>query len=89
MPSSDGFVQAYNGQLAVDCDSMLIAGCQVAQSPIDSRQLPTMLRALCDLPIGKPTALLADALANSMSSGALPPTSRRILRSTVKSTIGV
>jgi len=61
MPSSDGFVQAYNGQLAVDCDSMLIAGCQVAQSPIDSRQLPTMLRALCDSPIGKPTALLADA----------------------------
>ncbi len=61
MPSSEGFVQAYNGQLAVDCDSMLIAACHVAQSSIDSRQLPTMLRALCDLPIGKPTALLADA----------------------------
>ena len=61
MPSSEGFVQAYNGQLAVDCDSMLIAGCQIAQSPIDSRQLPAMLGALCNLPIGKPTAVLADA----------------------------
>ena len=27
MSSREGFVQAYNGQLAVDCDSMLVAAC--------------------------------------------------------------
>jgi transposase len=31
MPSGDGFVQAYNGQLAVDVDSMLIVGAHLSQ----------------------------------------------------------
>jgi transposase len=61
MPSSEGFVQAYNGQLAVDCDSMLIAACHVTQRPIDVEQIKPVLRALNTLPIGKPWALLADA----------------------------
>lgn len=61
MPSSDGFVQAYNAQLAVDCKSMLVASCYVSQRPIDSVQIKPTLRLLNDLPIGKPAALLADA----------------------------
>jgi hypothetical protein len=61
MMSSDGFVQAYNGQLAVDCDSMLVAACHVTQRPADSLQIKPILEALTTLPIGKPSALLADA----------------------------
>lgn len=61
MMSSEGFVQAYNGQLAVDCDSMLVAACHVTQRTTDSLQIKPMLEALTTLPIGKPTALLADA----------------------------
>ena len=61
MMSSEGFVQAYNGQLAVDCDSMLVAACHVTQRTTDSLQIKPMLEALTTSPIGKPTALLADA----------------------------
>jgi transposase len=61
MPSTDGFVQAYNGQLAVDTHSLLILSAHLTQHPIDVRQLKPMLEALTQLPIGKPSALIADA----------------------------
>ena len=35
MNSSDGFVQAYNGQAAVDCASMFIVAAHLTQHPID------------------------------------------------------
>lgn len=46
MPSSrdkGAFVQAYNAQLAVDADSHVIVATTLAQSPIDSPQLPRVL----------------------------------------------
>ncbi len=61
MKSSDGFVQAYNSQLAVDVDSMLILSAHVTQHAVDARQLKPALENLMNLPIGKPSALLADA----------------------------
>lgn len=61
MPSSDGFVQAYNGQVAVDTKTSLIVSAHVTQHPVDMRQLKPTLEALKCLPIGKPSALIADA----------------------------
>lgn len=61
MPSAEGFVQAYNAQIAVDCDSLLIATCDVSQRTSDVRLIKPALQALTQLPIGKPMALLADA----------------------------
>ncbi len=61
MPSSEGFVQAYNGQAAVDTGSLLIVGAELSQRPIDCRLLKPMLRKLTALPVGKPHELLADA----------------------------
>lgn len=61
MHSSEGFVQAYNGQLSVDVDSMLIVGAHLTQEPTDVRQLKPALAILERLPIGKPSAILADA----------------------------
>src|SRR5665213_2085947 len=61
MHSNDGFVQAYNGQAAVDCGSMFIVAAHLTQHPIDVTQVKPMLNALANLPIGKPSALLADA----------------------------
>jgi transposase len=61
MRNNDGFIQAYNGQIAVDCDSMLVLAAHVTQSPTDVAQLKPALQALQKLTIGTPTALLADA----------------------------
>ncbi len=61
MRGSDGFVQAYNGQLAVDIDSMLIVSSHLTQSATDVRQIKPTLKLLTRLPIGKPSALIADA----------------------------
>jgi hypothetical protein len=61
MRSGDGFVQAYNGQLAVDCDSMLVVAAHLTQQPSDVRQIKPALKTLTTLPIGAPSALLADA----------------------------
>jgi transposase len=61
MPSSEGFIQGYNAQAAVDTDSMLIVAADLSQRPTDRRLLKSMLRTLTDLPIGKPEAILADA----------------------------
>ena len=61
MPSSEGFVQSYNAQAAVDTDSMLILAADLSQRPTDRRLLKPMLRTLQELPVGKPDAILADA----------------------------
>src|ERR1700687_5852858 len=61
MPSPDGFIQGYNAQVAVDCESMLILAGDVSQRPTDRRLLKPMLQELNRLPIGAPDALLADA----------------------------
>jgi transposase len=61
MRGGDGFVQAYNAQLGVDVDSMLIISAHLTQHPTDVRQIKPTLEALNRLPIGKPSALIADA----------------------------
>jgi transposase len=60
--SSGGFDQCYNGQVAVDTDTMLIVGAFVTQAGNDSRQLEPMLAVLAKQKeqIGIPTQLLAD-----------------------------
>jgi transposase len=61
MPSAEGFVQGYNAQVATDCDSLLIVGEDLSQRPTDRSLLKSMLEQLCELPVGKPDGLLADA----------------------------
>jgi transposase len=61
MRTGDGFVQAYNGQLAVDCDSMLVVAEHLTQRATDIGEIKPALKALTALPIGTPSALLADA----------------------------
>lgn len=60
--SGGGFDQCYNGQVAVDTDSMLIVGAFVTQAPNDSRQIAPMLALLAKQKdqIGMPAQLLAD-----------------------------
>lgn len=57
-----GFEQAYNSQLAVDADSLLIVGCEVVQAVNDKQQVEPMLQTLAALPecLGKADTLLAD-----------------------------
>lgn len=62
MPGSEGFVQAYNGQAAVDVDSMLIVATTLTQQTNDKQQVEPMLNELDKLAseFGKPDSLLAD-----------------------------
>jgi transposase len=64
MPSSDkGFVQAYNGQAAVDVDTMLIVESHISQSPNDKQEITPTLASLNELleKLGKIDTMLADA----------------------------
>jgi transposase len=64
MPSSSkGFKQAYNAQIAVGTDDMLIVESHVSQSPNDKKELEPVLVAIGDLPekLQAIDALLADA----------------------------
>src|ERR1700720_2541394 len=45
MKSKDGFVQAYNAQIAVDSTAQIIVAQDVTQSPVDSGQLVPMIDA--------------------------------------------
>jgi transposase len=58
-----GFDQAYNAQLAVDTDSLLIVGTGLTVSSVDQHQLEPMLERLGQLPqeLGRVETLLADA----------------------------
>src|SRR3546814_15871798 len=60
--SGGGFDQCYNGQIAVDTDSMLIVGAFVTQAGNDSGQITPMLVRLAKQAeqIGMPAQLLAD-----------------------------
>ena len=63
MPSSEGFVQAYNAQGTVDCGSLLLVDVDVSQCPADRMLLESAITRLTALPqeIGTVTELLADA----------------------------
>jgi len=62
MPSGGGFEQAYNGQIAVDTQSLLIVAEHVSQKCNDKKEIEPMARALRELPaeLGKAQELLAD-----------------------------
>jgi len=62
MPSSDGFVQAYNAQAAVDIDTHLIIENHITQQPNDKQEIEPTLRQLIAVQdsLGKPEGLLAD-----------------------------
>jgi transposase len=62
MPSHEGFVQAYNGQAAVDVESMLIVAATLTQKTNDKQQVEPMLEELAkrENGFGKPNTLLAD-----------------------------
>ncbi|MGD2076709.1 MAG: IS1182 family transposase [Gammaproteobacteria bacterium] len=63
MPSSEGFVQAYNAQAAVDIDTHLIVENHITQQPNDKQEIEPALKRLNVLEdsLGKPDGLLADA----------------------------
>jgi transposase len=62
MPNSDkAFVQAYNGQLAVDADHQVIVAADVVQATNDKRQLIPMVEAVADNCEEVPGAVSADA----------------------------
>jgi transposase len=58
-----GFDQAYNAQIAVDTESLLIVGTGLTHASVDQQQLEPMLEQLETLPqsLGQVNALLADA----------------------------
>jgi len=62
MPTANGFEQAYNAQVAVDTETMLVMATTVTQQPNDKQQVEPMLEALQALPdsLGKVAELLAD-----------------------------
>ena len=61
--SSQGFVQAYNAQAAVDIDSHLVVAEHVSNHTNDKQELAPALRCLDEREevVGQPQALLADA----------------------------
>ena len=63
MPSSEGFVQAYNAQAAVDIDTHLIVENHITQQPNDKQEVEPTLKRLNAVEdrLGKPEGLLADA----------------------------
>lgn len=64
MPTSEGnFKQAYNAQVGVDMDSLLIVESHVTQQPNDKQQIQPALDHLVSLPkpLGVPEALVADS----------------------------
>lgn len=63
MPSSEGFVQAYNAQAAVDIDSHLIVENHITQQSNDKQEVEPALKRLKDTEVhlGKAAGLLADA----------------------------
>jgi len=62
MPSSSGFVQAYNAQAGVDADTHLIVEQHLSQQPNDKQEVAPTLERLRQLPeaLGEVDTLLAD-----------------------------
>jgi len=63
LTSSNGWQQAWNGQMAVDMDSHLIVGGHISQAPNDKQELEPMLDSLEAVPeqIGDPKRIAADS----------------------------
>jgi len=63
MPSSEGFVQAYNAQAAVDIDSHLIVQNHITQQSNDKQEVEPTLKGLkqAEAHLGTAEGLLADA----------------------------
>lgn len=63
MPNGDGFVQAYNAQGSIDCESRLLIDVDVSQRPTDRTLLESAVTRLRALPraLGKANELLADS----------------------------
>jgi len=61
MKGSDGFVQGYNCQIAVEENFQLIVGQDVTQQTNDKKQLKPMIKAVEEQAGQKPAAVLADA----------------------------
>lgn len=61
MKSNEGFVQAYNGQIAVEPEFQLIVGQLVTQAANDKEQVRPMVQAIEEQSGQRPEELLADA----------------------------
>jgi transposase len=61
MKSSEGFVQAYNAQAAVEPDWQLIVGQGVTQAPNDKEQVQPMVEAVEEQSGQRPEELVADS----------------------------
>ncbi|MBI2685566.1 MAG: IS1182 family transposase [Acidobacteria bacterium] len=61
MKSTDGFVQAYNAQIAVEPNFQLIVGQAVTQAGNDVQQVVPMMKAVEEQSGQRPTELLADS----------------------------
>ena len=65
MKRPDGFVQAYNAQIAVEPDFQLIVGQTVTQAPNDKQQIVPMVEKIEEQSGQKPDGVLADSGYNS------------------------
>jgi transposase len=61
MKGPDGFVQAYNAQIAVESAFQLIVGCAVTQDANDKKQLTPMIEVVAEQFGECPTEVLADS----------------------------
>jgi transposase len=61
MPGADGFVQAYNAQMAVEPDFQLIVGQRVTQASNDKQQLVPTVEAIREQAGQKPQEILTDS----------------------------
>jgi transposase len=61
MKGADGFVQAYNAQIAVEPDFQLIVGQRVTQAANDKQQLVPMVDAMQEQARQKPQEILTDS----------------------------
>jgi len=61
MPGADGFVQAYNAQIAVEPDFQLIVGQRVTQACNDKQQLVPTLEAVREQAGQKPQEIVTDS----------------------------
>src|SRR5436309_11220128 len=61
LPGADGFVQAYNAQIAVEPDFQLIVGQRVTQASNDKQQLKPTVEAIGEQAGQKPQEVLTDS----------------------------
>ena len=61
MPGADGFVQAYNTQIAVDPDFQWIVGQRVTQATNDKQQLAPTVKTVEEQAGQKPQEVITDS----------------------------